>query len=601
LRIVFDARSQLRGSGWRPVGAASATKQPREQEQRMHGFARTSPTALERTRPNRSAAAGSSPLLCRPWVQAAATAIVDFARQRPALTVAVLAATMLATSLTVRIGVTMLSQRIWPGQQPSASVEVEPETAPSTAPPVPPSPPEPEPRDELEPPAVATLPPIPAEDPTPSELPASVRPPIPLRLPRQIAEAPNLPSVHLPPLQKSGAIRIPKAPGESSPVVVAFKPGEESSAPVRTALAETMTPPGSGENTENSDGIMPVGCAGCGMGGGLISPSIGPVEGLPIGGGCSSCGGSTCVPGKTPCYPCSYKTTFGRFLCGVYECVCCPDPCYEPRWIPVTDSSFFTPAPRPITQQRFRWDSGMNLILPDRATYFWSPPPLGPALIGSPYRANVNLNYNDLSVYTEIATNLISLFVEMPYRSMNSEEFGHVAGFGDINMGTKSLLYDCELFQVSLQMKTYILSGNFSKGLGTGHVSLEPSILFGLRISPDTYLQTQIGEWIPFTTFYGGSVLLANASLNQVLWRVLPNVPLIGSWEVQTLSFQDGAYTDPYLGPFQKASGYTYINAGPGLRLFVCDRMDFGVGSSFALTEKHFAQTLFRSEFRIRY
>jgi hypothetical protein len=564
----------------------------------MHGVATNSPTSLARMRPNRSTAVRLSAPQRDPRMLAIATAIVDFARRHPGLTVATLAASMLFTCLTVRVGVNLLTQRLPFGLHSSATVEPEPTPPPVS--PVPPPAPEPEPVNELDPPAVATLPPIPAEDSFVGKPETKMSPvATPILLPRQIVEARNLTPVHLPAPSKSTLVRIPSGTSEASPVVVAFKKAEESSdLPIRAAVGET---PISSEPGGNTEGIMPVGCAGCGMGGGTISPAIGPVEGLPIGGGCSSCGGATCVPGKTPCYPCSYHTTFGRFLCGVYECVCCPDPCYDPRWMPVTDSSFFTPAPRPITQQRFRWDSGMNLILPDRATYFWSPPPLGPALIGSPFRANVNLNYNDLSVYTEIATNLISLFVEMPYRSMNSEQFGHVAGFGDINMGTKSLLYDCELFQVSLQMKTYILSGNFSKGLGTGHVSLEPSILFGLRISPDTYLQTQIGEWIPFTTSYGGSILLANASLNQVLWRVLPNVPLIGSWEVQTLSFQDGAYTDPYLGPWQKASGYTYVNAGPGLRLFVCDRMDFGVGSSFALTEKHFAQTLFRSEFRIRY
>ena len=50
--------------------------------------------------------------------------------------------------------------------------------------------------------------------------------------------------------------------------------------------------------------------------------------------------------------------------------------------------------------------------------------------------------------------------------------------------------------------------------------------------------------------------------------------------------FQDGLYTDPFLGP-QKSSGEKYITLGGGLRLFVCDRIDIGFGASFAVSDDH--------------
>ena len=81
-----------------------------------------------------------------------------------------------------------------------------------------------------------------------------------------------------------------------------------------------------------------------------------------------------------------------------------------------------------------------------------------------------------------------------PYREIDpkpavfeaTKPFPESSGFGDLDIGTKSLLLDCELLQVAFQFITYIPTGDFHKGLGTGHVSLEPSILFALKLSPLT-------------------------------------------------------------------------------------------------------------------
>jgi hypothetical protein len=296
---------------------------------------------------------------------------------------------------------------------------------------------------------------------------------------------------------------------------------------------------------------------------------------------------------------------FGRFLCCLYQCLCCPDPCYEPRWIPIADSAFFVDSVRPQTQQRLRWDSAMHLPFPDRAEFFWaradgkgkgpSPP--------SPFLGERRVNYNDLSLYTEGATGLLGVFVEMPYRSTNPELTPHHAGFADMNLGTKSLIFDCELIQVAFQFRTYLPMGNAGKGLGTGHVSLEPSLIVGIRLAEDTYLQSQFAEWIPLggDPAYAGAVFHYHFSLNHVLCRILPDVPLIGTAELNGWGFQDGAFTDPVLGPFQRASSDWYVSAAVGLRLFVCDRIDVGVSACYALTDPSWAGQLYRSEFRWRF
>jgi hypothetical protein len=387
----------------------------------------------------------------------------------------------------------------------------------------------------------------------------------------------------------------------TAPAPLAGEDGE-SAAPQSPEAAPaskiaTVVPPASAP----IGGVQQIGCSSCS--GGLLGIPAPPLYPPPM--GCDSCTTSPCYPGRQQCHPCLAQTCVGRCFCGLYECICCPDPCYEPRWLAVADAAFFVDAARPQTQMRFRWDSGVNLILPDRNEYFWAradgkgkgPPP--PA----PFKVVPRLSYNDLSMYTEAGTGTASVMVELPYRSIDEQGGLHAAGFADMMIGPKTLLFDCELLQVALEMKTYIPMGNFNHGLGTGHVSLEPSLVVGVKLAPETYFQGQLAEWIPLggDSNYQGAILNYHMSINQVLFRVLPDVPLIGTLELSGWSFQTGAYTDPLLGSFQHSGGETYLMPGFGLRLVFCDKIDFGFGAEFAVTERHFAEQLYRTEFRFRF
>src|SRR5262249_32365319 len=176
-----------------------------------------------------------------------------------------------------------------------------------------------------------------------------------------------------------------------------------------------------------------------------------------------------------------------------------------------------------------------------------------------------------------------SFFVEIPYRQVNQSWAPSQSGFGDINFGVKSLLFDCEMLQVSFQLRTYMPSGNFVNNLGNGQFALDPSILTSLKLTPTTYFQGQFGNWIPL----GGpsSVNLTNAggnkmaggifywfmSLNQVLWYATPDSPLIATLEMDGWSFENGGFTN-LVGPggentllLHKSGGVTYLHnrAGP--------------------------------------
>jgi hypothetical protein len=385
------------------------------------------------------------------------------------------------------------------------------------------------------------------------------------------------------------------------------------------------------------------------------------------------------VPGRSECYHLDPHTFVGRVFGALYDNLFCPDPCYQPRWIPEANAGFFLDWARPQTIFRIRYDDGENLVLADRATFFWAradgkglgpsppkipksgthttpstgathrtrahvphvpaarPPGLTGPIAGAPsprppgigptptppahhvthtaavsrahplagqtsFRGPLGLDYHDLSLYQEAATERASFFVEIPYRLVEPTLLPSHAGFADMNLGTKALWLDTDLLQITFQFRTYLPIGNFGKGIGNGHVSLEPSILTTLRLAHATYLQGQLAEWIPLggDPQFSGSLLHYHLSLNQVLYRLTPDSPLIGTVEFNGWSFQGGDYSDPYFGP-RRASGFSYFSLGPGLRWAFAQQYDIGLGTAFALTDPHFASSLYRLEFRIRF
>jgi hypothetical protein len=325
-----------------------------------------------------------------------------------------------------------------------------------------------------------------------------------------------------------------------------------------------------------------------------------------LGSTCESCGnGRQCAPGskegqKLP------RTNFAtRLLGGLYDGICNPDPCYQPKWTPLANAAIFTDGARPIGQTRFRWDRGQNLSFPDRGEFFWA---RGDGNGKGPRATTTSLaipraNFNELSQTIETGSGSFSLSVTTSYRSINPVEGAQGAGFGDMILGTKSLIADNELFLLAFQMQTYLPVGNFGKGRGTGHTSLEPSLIIGLQTSTQSYLQGQISQWIPIggDEGYQGGVLRTQFSFNHILWQPITSLTLIGSIEANTISFQDGAYTDPVRGAFQRASGPTFVSVGPGLRLFFCEKMDVGIGSLYSISENSYIKELVRVEARLRF
>lgn len=352
--------------------------------------------------------------------------------------------------------------------------------------------------------------------------------------------------------------------------------------------------------------ILVQGCSSCSKG--LMgSGHGGSGSGSHLSNGPAFCGPDGCKGGQ-PCYPWEHNKTFvGRFAGAVYESLVCPDPCYEGKWIPLADSAFFSDTIRPVSQQKLRLESGWDMTNPTRNAYFWNAFPLCPL---PPINS---LYYNDLFLYTEIAAGGFSFMFDVSYRQLGIDPFGGDSGFGDMMVGSKSLLFDRELFQLSFEFKTFLPVGVSTKGLGTGHVSLEPTILACLKLKEQTYLQGQVSQWVPLgavppPTGTAGSLLHLHLSLNHVVHEINPDMPIVGTLEYTGYYFQAGGNQQLNIPsnlntiPYSFSSGLSYQYLGPGIRLFAGNRYDAGIGSQIALSgDNHFASALIRAELRFRY
>jgi hypothetical protein len=290
----------------------------------------------------------------------------------------------------------------------------------------------------------------------------------------------------------------------------------------------------------------------------------------------------------------------------------------------VADAAFFVDAARPITQMRLRYDAGFDFQRPDRAEFFMAREAVnqqepsgpctrhgfgrGPAWIAS------KVDYESLSLYTEAATGSAGISIEMPYVEIDPETSAispnpacGASNFGDMVIGTKALLLDCELLQLTSTFKTFIPVGNFTRGIGTGHISLEPGFLATLKLSSSCYLQAGTAYWISVggDDLYQGNVWENHLSFNKVLWCPCHDFQVIGTAELNEWTVFGGNYTNTEFlvagKPVPVSASSSMCSMGPGIRGVLCDKFDAGVGTAFSVTGDRWTRELIRAEFRMRF
>jgi len=253
----------------------------------------------------------------------------------------------------------------------------------------------------------------------------------------------------------------------------------------------------------------------------------------------------------------------------------------------------------PMTLVRFRFQDGFNDNFPNRGEFFY-------AANGLPLREK-KIDFQEYREYIEYApTQTMSVFAEIPERSIEPDVNRSHSGLSDVNAGFKYVLLHGSSEYLTFQLRGYFPSGDKDEGLGTGHVSLEPGLLY-FGQADRWQLQAEVKDWIPIggDTDFNSNVIEFGAGLGYVLaddgrFVVTPVGEVVG-WTFIGGEKQN-AETD---GPVS-ANGDTIVNIKPGLRVgwkrpddpLGFQRISLYGGWSTAITEQHLYQSAILFELR---
>jgi hypothetical protein len=244
----------------------------------------------------------------------------------------------------------------------------------------------------------------------------------------------------------------------------------------------------------------------------------------------------------------------------------------------------------PQTKFRLRADAAYGNNRPERAEFFY--PQDGLPLPES------NVDDQEVSVYLEYAfCPQFSAFAEVPFRFLNPENNANHAGLSDVNAGLKWAALASDAQYLTFQLRAYAPSGLKHRGLGTGHVSLEPAVLYNRALTDVLHLEAELRDWVPVGgTDFEGNVVRYGVGASYDIYktedlRVAPVAEFVG-WTV--LSGKDDAENENLV---KSAAGETILNLKLGLR----GRSEFGevyVGYGRALTGTVWYKDIIRFEYR---
>jgi hypothetical protein len=249
---------------------------------------------------------------------------------------------------------------------------------------------------------------------------------------------------------------------------------------------------------------------------------------------------------------------------------------------------------------RLRFDAAYQNTRPTRAEFFWAP---GPPNGGGPSIPERSVDYQDIQIYAErIFAPQTSGFLNIPVRFLNPELNPNTAGLVDINAGIKhALIYEEDLV-TSLQFRVYAPSGDFHRGLGNSHVSLEPALLVYKPFLSGWTVEGELRDWIPVGggTFAGNIISyglgLHYDQLCLCNWNLVPIAEFIG-WTA--LGGKVTAVDSSGVAAIGSASGDTIFNVKVGMRMKFTSAWDVYMGYGTPLTGDAWYQDTFRVELRL--
>ncbi len=257
----------------------------------------------------------------------------------------------------------------------------------------------------------------------------------------------------------------------------------------------------------------------------------------------------------------------------------------------------------PANVIRFRGDAAYNNNRPNRAEVFY-PKGAGAGGPGTPFR-EPRVDYQEFMAYLEVApAPRLSGFVEVPVRLFNGELNPNTAGLGDMNFGFKLAAIATPDTVLSLQLRTYVPTGDADRGLGNDHVSIEPAVLLFRRLSDTLRFEAEFRDWVPAGgTDFAGTVLRYGLGVSygrrcpDRFW-VNPVLEFVG-WTA--LDGKATAVASPTVFSTLDASGDTIVNAKLGLRAGFGDAGSLYFGYGRPLTGEVWYENIYRFEMRLNY
>ena len=285
------------------------------------------------------------------------------------------------------------------------------------------------------------------------------------------------------------------------------------------------------------------------------------------------------------------------------------------------------------SQVRIRSEGGFDAQFPDRAEFFYAKcgcfksnlagsglPAFDPKSPGPGPGVVTKLNFQQLYMQGEYAPHRrLSVFVEVPIRWIQPMgfvpgfgSFGNQGGLGDVTAGVKAAIIASRKQYLTVQLKSYFPSGDASKGLSTGHYSIEPSLLYYQALPNRMALESEIGIWAPI----GGAAGVASAT-NSTPQGFAGNILFYGVGPSYQLVRREHFHFSPVvelvgwsvLGGFQTVwisatrtadlvGGTNIVNIKIGARTDIGGGNSFYIGYGRALTSAVWYSDLVRFEFR---
>jgi hypothetical protein len=284
-------------------------------------------------------------------------------------------------------------------------------------------------------------------------------------------------------------------------------------------------------------------------------------------------------------------------------------------------------------QIRVRFDAAFEDQFPDRSEFFYAkcacyrglqtaiPPAFDPNAPGPGPGVPTAINYQQLMINVEYSPHRrFSAFAEVPIRWLQAQGFQPIppfpgfsnqSGLSDVTAGFKYAAVASEGTYLTFQLKSYFPSGDASRGLGTNHYSVEPSLLLYHALSERWTVEGQIGDWHPIggsagvpisgSEGFAGDVFFYGIGPSYKLYQgnhigLVPVVELFG-WHVLS-GFQTQPVTGTTDGAASEVSGMDIVNLKAGVRTNIGFHSSVYVGFGQALTHDDWYKHLIRAEYR---